>query len=433
MLQEQKSNDPPTVPFVFLIALVTCENDSLSAMTIVNAPAEIWCTIIKYTISVPVFFDVNPADSCGVEELNTYNHEAPYWESERCRSSLRRVCSSWNLYLLGFDHRYVRLTDVIHGLVKDWRMRQAVRLNLDPCHCIDCIPGELDSGSTSQDALLQVLHRLVEQSHENWSVEILRGQIANEGDLLLLTRQAPRLKSVVGRHSTQVAGASHLLPNLLTLCGTADDSALLTFEPEGTMSFLHLTTLQVHLTSLEPCSRWQLPTLRHLSFVYNSPEYSPAPEKFLNMLKAVGTNLVSLFYYGRPLDVPVPSELWQLCPRLERLQTPMLWETYPTPQHPLSCVRVDVEAVMTWGHQFSANNWNEAIQRYFPADALHRSGVLNAMLSCSWSDTLLGEYSSMAKDIAVSCKDLAARTGLHLTDVEGVTFEKYVVSHPSGF
>jgi len=398
-------------------------------MTIVNTPAEIWCKILKYSISVSVFFDVNPADSCGVEELNMYNQEAPYWESERCRSSLRRVCSSWNLYLMGFDHRYVRLTDVMHGLVEDWRMRQAVRLNFDTC---SSIPGELDGGSTRQDAL-QVLHRLVEQDHENWSMEILHGQITNEDDLLLLTSRAPKLRSVVGRHPHQVAGASHLLPNLLTLCGTTDDSSPLNLGPEVTMSFLHLTTLQVHLASLEPCGRWELPALRHFSFVYNSPEYSPTPEKLLNMLKAVGTNLVSLFYYGRPLDVPVPSELWQLCPQLQRVQTPMLWKTYPTPQHPLSCVRVDVETVMTWGHQFSSNTWDEAIRRYFPAEALHRSGVLNAMMSCSWSDTLVGAYSFMAKDIAVNCKDLAARAGLHFTDVEGVTFEQYVVSHSSGF
>jgi hypothetical protein len=326
-----------------------------------------------------------------------------------------------------FDHRYIRLTDVMYGLVKDWRMRRAVRLNIDTCHGIDRVTGVFDGEYTNQDAL-QVLRQLVQQDHETWSLEILYGQITNEDDLLLLTRQAPKLQSVVGRHTHQVAGASHLLPNLLTRCGTTDDSAILIIEPEDTMFFSHLTTLQVHLASLEPCGQWQLPALRHFSFVYNSPEYSPSPEKFLNMLKAIGLNLVSLFYYGRPLDVPVPPELWQLCPRLERLQAPMLWKTYPNPEHPISCVRVDVEAVMTWGHQFSANNWDEAIRRYFPAEALHRSGLLNTMMSCSWSDALC---SSMGKDITISCKDLAARTGLHFTDVEGVTFEQYVVSHPS--
>lgn len=395
-------------------------------MAVASTPVEIWQKILRYAISCPVFFEYNVADTCSVEELNRYNHETPYWDAERRRATLRCVCGSWNSYLQGFDYRYVRLTDVVHGLVAAWRICHAIRLNLDACYCRKC----RRSGTRTRDIIqnrLRILQELAEQNPQPWSIEIIQGQVSHGEDLLILVRSATNIRSIVRRHPYQVAAAISLLPNLVTFCGTTDDSALLALGPKDSLNFSSLTTFQVDLASLESCSRWQLPALRYFSFLYNSPEYSPDNTELISMLKAIGSNLRCLFYFGRPLDAPIPSELWQLCPRLERLQTPMLWGPDPPRHHPISCVRIDVEAVQAWGQQFSANSWDDAIARYFPAERLYASGILNSMLSCTWSDVFFGASSVMTKEIVLNCKELAAYVGLTFADVENVTFERYIV------
>lgn len=71
-----------------------------------RASTEIWHHILQEAIHVPIFLDPDPLTLCGVQALASYNDERPYWESERTRNVLRRVCSSWNAYLAPMAHRY---------------------------------------------------------------------------------------------------------------------------------------------------------------------------------------------------------------------------------------------------------------------------------------------------------------------------------------
>ena len=61
-----------------------------------DLPVECWQEIFKCALHVPIFFDIDPTATYGVEALAKLSDETAYWESERTRNAMRRVCSSWN-------------------------------------------------------------------------------------------------------------------------------------------------------------------------------------------------------------------------------------------------------------------------------------------------------------------------------------------------
>ena len=95
-----------------------------------RASVEIWHIILKYSISVALFFDTDPLETYGVEVIPRYFYEDEYWESERSRNSLRRVCRAWNEFLKDYDYRFVRLLDVIDGHVPVGSFSKAIRVDV---------------------------------------------------------------------------------------------------------------------------------------------------------------------------------------------------------------------------------------------------------------------------------------------------------------
>jgi hypothetical protein len=76
--------------------------------------------ILRYSISSLGFFDPkNTADRFPpwVIERRGRSNESAYYEAERTRNILQRVCRSWGEYLQLYAHRFVRITDVLHGHV----------------------------------------------------------------------------------------------------------------------------------------------------------------------------------------------------------------------------------------------------------------------------------------------------------------------------
>jgi len=100
---------------------------------------EIWHIILKFSISVPIFFDTDPLETHGVEIIPRYYYDHEYWESERSRNSLRRVCRAWNDFLQPCDYRFVRLIDVVLGHAPPISLSQAIRVALHEvgCDCLD--------------------------------------------------------------------------------------------------------------------------------------------------------------------------------------------------------------------------------------------------------------------------------------------------------
>lgn len=104
-------------------------------------PIECWQDILREAIFVPVFFDDDPAETYGIQSLAAYTDATPYWESERTRNALRRVCSSWNTFLKRFDHRFIHTPDIQHNLVPIDARYKAIRINIGCCfgyRCISC-------------------------------------------------------------------------------------------------------------------------------------------------------------------------------------------------------------------------------------------------------------------------------------------------------
>ncbi|CAG8769632.1 5979_t:CDS:1, partial [Acaulospora colombiana] len=59
-----------------------------------------------------------------------WNSSKPYWAAERTRNSLRRVCKPWDQYLRQYNHRFVRMFDVAHGVFPMQHLQSAMRISL---------------------------------------------------------------------------------------------------------------------------------------------------------------------------------------------------------------------------------------------------------------------------------------------------------------
>ncbi|PVF93996.1 hypothetical protein CPB86DRAFT_714178, partial [Serendipita vermifera] len=95
-------------------------------------PPEIWQTILRYSISVPVFLDPDAVERISPWIVNQpdieWNDERSYWEAERTRNALQRTCRLWDVYLRRYEHRFVRMGDVAHGLGAAQHLKVAVRV-----------------------------------------------------------------------------------------------------------------------------------------------------------------------------------------------------------------------------------------------------------------------------------------------------------------
>ncbi|PVG04345.1 hypothetical protein CPB86DRAFT_693331, partial [Serendipita vermifera] len=93
-------------------------------------PPEICHIILRYSIAVPDFFDPDIADRIPPWFIyaSDWNDSKQYWDAERIRNILQRVCRSWDAYLRKYEHRFIRMDDVVHRLVPVDRLRAAIRI-----------------------------------------------------------------------------------------------------------------------------------------------------------------------------------------------------------------------------------------------------------------------------------------------------------------
>lgn len=82
---------------------------------VARLPQETYQTILRYAISVPIFFEVVPSQD--IETMITlYHNPDPYYASERTRNTFRRVCYAWNEYIMSkYSFRYVDFDDISAG------------------------------------------------------------------------------------------------------------------------------------------------------------------------------------------------------------------------------------------------------------------------------------------------------------------------------
>lgn len=315
------------------------------------APVEIWEKILKYTISVPLFFDCDPISNYGIKRLSEYRFEADYWESERVRNSLRRVCKSWDIFLRLYDHRYVRLLDVYQHRVPKSAISAAIRLNLypnpyyiEPSSILHQVP-HADRIQNKNDFLWKIINdpSNMPTTSSGWMLEIVDGYLGYSNAIfVLLLENAPRLEAFI-----------ELSTNLTVLPSAAEQLKAIYMEQGWTnrlmpctwsVSYLPcLTTLRLRPLGLEvPLHKWQLPALRHLSIKPQAriSSTNEAATYFLQILEAFGDQLITFYYNIACIDFEVPHEFWSYIPHVRRLQLPFWRDPGPPAGHPIDFIRV---------------------------------------------------------------------------------------------
>jgi hypothetical protein len=165
-----------------------------------TAPIEVWEKILKYAISVPIFFDLDPIKNYGLECAALYRSEADYWQSERDRNAFRRVCRSWDMFLQRYEHRYVRLSDIYNGRIPMKAAQMAIRFNIDPDLNEEAdIQGLFSRMSRLLRSLITPPGPYVKTaSVSQWKMEILEGLTVMDTTLYAnWIENSPRLRAVL--------------------------------------------------------------------------------------------------------------------------------------------------------------------------------------------------------------------------------------------
>ncbi|CAG7851367.1 SubName: Full=Uncharacterized protein {ECO:0000313/EMBL:CCA71276.1} [Serendipita indica DSM 11827] len=279
---------------------------------IVALPVECWDQILQHAIYVPLFFDTNPLENYPASVYYRYHDQGPYWESERTRNALRRVCSCWNQILKRFDHRYVEIAHVASGGAPPDALRRAIRINATTCECkicIEALPSHL-SLSVWQHELVLAADNAGEGA---WKMQILDYERMPYHGAAILGRplRFHNLKVIMG-YDVPLASLNFarikysIKPPMLTSIDAT------TFEWDGPADYLQNTSF---------------PYIRHLSIhtVTNT-------RSFLEWLKTTDGRLVSLFLGGEVISDNFLAELWELCPRVRHLRLPCGVKWLPLPQ-----------------------------------------------------------------------------------------------------
>ncbi|PVG04353.1 hypothetical protein CPB86DRAFT_778602 [Serendipita vermifera] len=327
-------------------------------------PHELWQTVLRYAISVPVFLDAGAVDSISPLMINypnvEWNNSKPYWAAERTRNSLRRVCNSWDQYLRHYGHRFIRMFDVVHGTFPAHHLHAAVRISLGDhiklcckkCTTKDYWPGGEDNSDETTDDSYQQLCRLIFHRFHPIKVQILDFGNSDIDMFELLCPLPPSaLPNLVILQAAYIAGLEtafkliNSIPRLrhcFVKChwGSIKDLSLKSSS---------LTTLFFPFCSSIPSSdyftedKFYLPALRHLYMtLYGyAGSYGASELWWLALLKTVGKELRSLYlpihgYVG----VDLPGDIWSLCPKLELLHCSMKLSIPPPPEHPLHTLSI---------------------------------------------------------------------------------------------
>jgi hypothetical protein len=111
------SQPEPVLLSVTTVLLIDRSHTSVLAL-----PVELLFEIIRQSISLPAFLEVdhipevtNPFIPLAAYQAIRFDNEKVYWQVERHINVLRRVCKSFDAYLRRFEHRFVRIADVYHG------------------------------------------------------------------------------------------------------------------------------------------------------------------------------------------------------------------------------------------------------------------------------------------------------------------------------
>ena len=395
-----------------------------------KAPVEIWHTILKYSISVPLFFDPDPVETYGIDILRKYSYEAPYWDSERTRNALRRVCYGWNHILKVYNHRFIRLYDVLHGRVPITALPFAIRLDLDDsygCQCPLCVFRGGDCWIEIEKIWKNAPFSSQDEANTQavpitWKVEIIKGWIPEDaGYCSILKQRAPNLKAMISQTPGALPYSADLPPTLRLFMTDLNESQDI-FEVTG---MNYITTLHLAMDSLEmPIAKEVLPCLRHLSIDsnYYTNDYTniAIPQRDVcHFLEHIGSQLQTFHLRDRLVSVPIELHLWDILPTVERLQLPYSWvECQVPPNHPVQTIQISVGAILSVER---ASHIREDIAHLFLPFSSKHNWVLR--MDTTWGEEL---FTRLRESVVMIDEYYKARM-VQFMDSNGESLDQYIV------
>jgi hypothetical protein len=357
--------------------------------------------------------------------------EGRYWEIERHRNALRRVCKAFDVYLSRFAHRFVRIVDVYHGHVAEMGICVAVRISFSS-QCHDCRGALGCRLAQTRGRVSTLISALADQKLQ---VQIVTGHSMALTDILFMAYQRmPSLRIIMDNIRDEIISVNGMclvdvlnsIPRLqfLVISPSPSDFSWPSFRAEN------LTTLE-YIKSRDPFPKplgndtlpVQLPALRHLRFLSSPSRLQYQLENLAPILKTFGRQLISLQIGGRWSDVAetvLPAEYWQLCPRLERLDIALRLDVPPPFGHPLHTISV-----------FNPDVYRSAITtKYlepFSVSLLNSTslGLRRIILQQKWRETEFSEngVDQRAKSWIQACATLCEERDISFEDVDTVAFK----------
>jgi hypothetical protein len=413
---------------------MAAEAEVLNLPAMPPLPAEMWQTILRYGIGVADFLDPEAYDGVLSDFLlsdkhRERNNEATYWLAERNRNSFQRVCRSWEGYLRPFEHRYVRMLDIWHQKIPLLALKSATRVSFARynCKCVRFCRPELYKRITQrgiqptlQDRSFffgEICGPLVQTAgplDRLLIVDTRSEVICNEG-LLQLASNARQVKVFLGRdyengggcyHSAEILcefpelrhfhGHGRLEPPASTIGGVMLGSNLVT------LSFINSGRMGQNGTT----PGWNIPSLRHLRI--DNPWYQQG-QPFLEhavypLLQRIGSTLSSLWLSSPEFEYEFPPEIWEMCPKLEKLSTTMRLVSPPSSTHPFNT--------------YIATHWNISMGE---TAFLHWLNLQKIIVDWVWDDAGRGEH------ISQKWRRVCAARNIRIEDQNGITWEEYLM------
>jgi hypothetical protein len=360
-------------------------------MAVERTSVEIWQMILRYAISVPVFFEANPVETCGYQQfIESYNNTRLYWRAERSKNALRRVCASWNAYLKRYDHRYVNLMDVKHGHVPTVALPRAIRIEISDT-------SGLAFGHS--DAEIDILFPDLPGP---WSLEILEGNpISRFSDRILESGKAPLLKSILKAYSITWEEIIHLNPNTLVLSSPTKNLS-------QRYELLGLTTLWLRVNAVDELFNCSFPSLEHLSLFVQDGGWG-GPHDLIRLLQLHGRRLISFIDCSWFRPEKLPDEIWELCPGLERFGSSFSWPA-----------NLRIPSTLKLLHLSESLLFSR--QKYMiPGAPLYDAGVI-IRWNREWGALLWRAHVVMKYVV------YAIDHGLSMQDASGITFQEFIVA-----
>ena len=386
-----------------------------------RASVEIWGMILEYAIHVPLFLNSNPLESYDIDILEQYSYQTPYWQSERVRNSLQRVCSTWNAFLKTYNHRFIRMEDVLSRRVPVTALSSAIRIDLTiHCRCAECTYLSFKDPYTKWmvDTWITGLWGKPGQSKKtNWKLEILEGWLPPRSEYATtLKRVAPRLKVMLGQPTSALTLKEDALPNLGIM--TSDMKSLRPFvDPVGLTS---LTVLHIVAKLLgPPLDKNDFTALRHLT-IDLSPRGAtsgPSQKDLRTFLRGVGPQLETLYYRQWLRNLNIEPDIWNLLPEVKRIQLPYAWNTCELPPyHPLQHVQI---SNYEFRSSYSFRQPDLKVQPFIPVSTTRTWKV---RFDTTWTQ----ELNANSKFI-VWVIEYCDAVGTIIVDAHGSTFAAYIV------